>query len=262
MDAFLRSARNQGITVHDNSWDADAVLIWSVLWHGRMVGNRAVYDHYRSQGRPVIIAEVGALRRGHTWKIALDNVNGLGFYGHKSDLDPDRPARLGLRVKPTKRRADHVLIACQNSRSLQLEGLIDHTHWIYDQVAAIRAYTDRPLVVRPHPRSPMSLSFPQPDVSIQIPRKVAHTYDDFDLDLSCHAVININSGPGILAPLSGTPVVVDRSSLAWPITVGIQDLESPPVRDVDQWLIEIAHTEYEIPEIAQGLWLKRLRSRL
>lgn len=259
---MLRSARHQGISVHDNSLDADAVLLWSVLWSGRMAANQQVYEHYRALGRPVIIAEVGALRRGQTWKIALDNVNGSGFYGHQTDLDPDRPARLGLRVQKPARRGDHVLIACQNSRSLQLRTIGDQAQWIYDRVADLRTYTDRPIVIRPHPRSPMNLRFTQPGISQQIPRKLSHTYDDFDLDLGCHAVVNINSGPGILAPLAGTPVIVDRTSLAWPISISMDEIETAPDCDIDQWLIEIAHTEYEIPEIAQGLWLKRLRSRL
>lgn len=262
MEALLRSARANGIRVVDNSWDADAVLLWSVLWSGRMRANKDIYEHYRQQGRPIIIAEVGALQRNHTWKIAVDNVTAEGFYGHQQDLDSDRPRKLGLIRSRAKLPAEHVLIACQNSHSLQMRAVGDHVQWIDQMVTHIRAHTDRPILVRPHPRSPLSWRSTQRGVTIQIPRKSPHSYDDFDLDLACHAVININSGPGIQAAIGGTPVVVDSSSLAYPVSISIQDLESPPDRDIDQWLIEIAHTEYVIPEIEQGLWLKRLRSRL
>jgi len=262
IEALLASCRDHDIRVVDNSLDADAVLLWSVLWSSRMRANQEVYQHYRSTGRPVIIAEVGALRRNHTWKIALDNINGLGYYGHTQDLDPDRPRRLGLAISKPAHRKDHVLVACQNSHSLQMQAVGDQISWIHARIQDIRRHTDRPIRVRPHPRSPMHMRFDSPGVTIEIPRKRPHTYDDFDLDLGCHAVVNVNSGPGLLAPLTGTPVMVDTSSLAWPLSITAGEIEKPPEKDLDQWLIEIAHTEYEIPEIAQGSWLRRLHSKL
>ena len=259
---MLKSARDHGIKVQDNSQDADAVLLWSVLWTGRMRANRDIYEHYQASGRPVIIAEVGALRRNHTWKIAVDNVTRVGYYGHEQDLDPDRPRKLGLAIQRTTNRADHVMIACQNSHSLQMAAVGDQAAWIQERITEIRRYSDRPIRVRPHPRSPLAITARAKAVTIEIPRKIAHTYDDFDLDLNCHAVVNINSGPGILAPLSSTPVMVDRTSLAWPINMTVQDIESPPDVDRDRWLIQMSHTEYLISEIEQGLWLRRLQSRL
>lgn len=260
--ALLRSARASGIQVLDNSWDADAVLLWSVLWHGRMRPNQQVYEHYRRQERPVIIAEVGSLRRNHTWKVAVNNITADGYYGHDRDLDPDRPKSLGLSFKTYRQRAAHVLVACQNSHSLQLCSVGDQSAWIDKVLTDLRRVSDRPIRIRPHPRSPLPARFSHSNVEIEIPRKVPHTYDDFNLDLACHAVININSGPGIQAGLAGTPVVVDRSSLAHPVSISIQHIESPPDLDREQWLIEISHTEYAIPELEQGLWLKRLRSGL
>ena len=262
IDALLRSARDEGIRIQDNSWDADAVLIWSVLWHGRMRHNQKVYEHYRRHGRPIIIAEVGALKRNHTWKIAIGNVTADGYYGHQQDLDADRPRKLGLIKSRERLPAPHVLIACQHSHSLQMAAVRDQNAWISQAVAQTRQHTDRPVIVRPHPRSPLSWRPIHSGVTVQVPCKTPHSYDDFDLDLACHAVININSGPGIQAAIAGTPVIVDRSSLAAPMSISIQDIEHPPERDRDQWLIEISHTEYAIPEIEQGLWLKRLRSRL
>ena len=74
MSAVLDSLQAQGIVTQENSMHADAVVIWSALWAGRMRNNLAVYEHYRQQGRPVIFVEVGALHRDHTWKIAVDTL--------------------------------------------------------------------------------------------------------------------------------------------------------------------------------------------
>ena len=72
--AILASLQRNGITVVQDSMDADAVIIWSVLWAGRMSKNKSVYEHYRAQGKPVIVVDIGALHRGDTWKVAVNNI--------------------------------------------------------------------------------------------------------------------------------------------------------------------------------------------
>jgi len=42
----------------------------------------------------------------------------------------------------------------------------------------------------------------------------------------------------------------------------LADIEKPYTLDREQWLTEICHTEYTVQEIKQGLWLRRLQSRL
>ena len=74
MTAVIASLRRAGHACVENSLDADAAVIWSVLWSGRMAGNQAVYTHYRTQGKPVIVIDIGALYRGETWKIAVNNI--------------------------------------------------------------------------------------------------------------------------------------------------------------------------------------------
>jgi hypothetical protein len=88
MTAVLDHLRLKGIEIQENSWDSDAAIIWSVLWHGRMAPNELVYAHYRSLGKPVIILDVGALIRGETWKLAVNNITAEGYYGHTTNLDP------------------------------------------------------------------------------------------------------------------------------------------------------------------------------
>ena len=80
VSAVLDCLQARGIQTQENSMTSDAAIIWSVLWAGRMSANQAVYEHYRSQGRPVIIIEIGALYRGNTWKIAVNNILKLEKY--------------------------------------------------------------------------------------------------------------------------------------------------------------------------------------
>jgi hypothetical protein len=260
LNAFLTSCRQQGIATVENSQDADMAVIWSVLWNGRMKGNEEIYHHYRSQNKPVVIIDVGTLNRGVTWKVAVNHINRSGYYGHHADLDQDRPAKLGIHLQTPKHATPEIVIAAQHSRSLQVSDINVET-WISNQVAQLRQHTDRPIVVRPHPRSAIKL-LGLPGVSMQIPEHVVGTYDSFDLVLNCHAIVNYNSGPGIQAAIAGVRPIVDQSSLASPVSISIADIEKPYEVDRTQWLVELSHTEYTQEEIQQGLCLKRLWDKL
>jgi hypothetical protein len=246
----------------ENSWTSDAAVIWSVLWHGRMRANQEVYQRYRDQRRPVIIIDVGALYRGTTWKIAVDNINALGYYGHQQDLDWDRPKKLGISLGYTWPGDPSILIAAQHGSSLQVEGLESIESWIRQQIQQLRQYTDRPIKIRPHPRYKLDLSKIDQHVAIETPCKLTDTYDSFNLRFDYQALINYNSGPGIQAAIEGCPVLVDKSSLAYPISITHKEIDSRLQRDRDRWLVEICHTEYTLQEIKQGRWLKRLADRL
>ena len=260
MAAMLESLRHAGIDPAENSMTSDAVILWSVLWSGRMAKNRAVYQHYRSQGRPVIVIDIGSLRRGTTWKVAINNITAEGYYGHTQDLDWDRPARLGINLGTVHRLGSHVVIAAQNSASLQVQDLSSMEAWIAQQVALIRAHTDREIRVRPHPRCRLAVSQLPQGIAVEFPRRVPDTYDSFDLQFDCHAMVNYNSGPGIQAAIQGVRPLVHSSSLAHPVSMSVSDIERPYETDRSQWLVEICHTEYTVEEIRQGSWLQRLDS--
>jgi hypothetical protein len=259
MEAVLDCLQAAGHETQENSWCADAAVIWSVLWSGRMSANKAVHAHYRSLGLPVIIVEIGALYRGNTWKISVNNVTADGYYGHQTQLDWDRPRKLGISLATQTVTTPEIVIALQHVKSLQVESIANMTQWVHDTVAILRHHTDRPIVLRPHPRC----SIPLPaGVAVQQPRRVANTYDSYDMHYNCYAVVNHNSGPGIQAAIAGVRPIVDATSLAAPVAVQYADIEKPYTVNRDLWLTQICHTEYTVSEIKAGLWLNRLAPAL
>ena len=262
MTAMLESSRRAGIIVMENSLAADAAIIWSVLWSGRMSLNREVYQHYRNQNKPVIVIDVGSLHRGITWKVAINNITAEGYYGHTENLDWDRPRRLGIHLSQVKPAGSPVVIAAQNSASLQTQSVISMEQWVMQQIAGVRSCSDREIRVRPHPRSKLRLHTLPAGVTLESPRPVPNTYDAFDMRFDCHAMINLNSGPGIQAAVHGVRPIVHSSSLAHPVSISIDNIDQPYDIDRDRWLVEICHTEYTQEEIHEGLWLKRLSDRL
>lgn len=259
MTALLNSLRSAGHELQENSMSADAVLIWSVLWSGRMAANQAVYRHYRSLNRPVVVADIGTLQRGTTWKVAVNNINAQGYYGHQDQLDWDRPKKLGLILKTPANPKPHVTIAAQHSKSEQSSG-IDFNQWAREQIQILKRNTDRPIHVRPHPRCRLDIA--GLGVTVEQPAKIPGTYDSFDLALDCHAIVNYNSGPGIQAAIAGVRPIVHNTSLAYPVSVGYADIEQAYITDRDLWLTQISHTEYTLNELEQGLWLNRIHPAL
>ena len=257
MQAMLNSLRRAGHIIEPNSQDADAAIIWSVLWSGRMAPNKQVYENYKAQNKPVIIVDVGALYRGETWKVALNHINQLGYYGHTENLDMDRPRKLGISLAVNLSRNPAILIAAQHKFSLQLANQ-NHESWIMEQVEAIRGVSDRPIVIRPHPRSPLQMDKLNKIITIEKPQKLDNTYDSFNIHFDYHAVVNYCSGPGIQAAISGTRTIVGDYSLALPVSVAVENLDRPYDINRDQWLIEICHTEYTLEELGKGVWLTRL----
>lgn len=261
MSAVLDCLQARGIQTQENSMTADAAIIWSVLWDGRMAANQAVYEHYRSQGRPVIIIEIGALYRGNTWKIAVNNINAEGYYGHLDNLDWDRPKKLRISLATQFNPQPNIIVALQHNRSLQVTGL-DMNSWLHSTLNILKNSTDRPVTVRPHPRCRLALNNLPQGVVVETPNKLPNTYDSFDMHYDCHALVNYNSGPGIQAAIAGVRPVVELTSLAYPVGVGFADIEQPYTRDRELWLAQICHTEYTVDELRKGTWISRVAPAL
>jgi hypothetical protein len=256
--AFEQGLRACGHNYVKHDMDADVAVIWSHLWSGRMKYNQAVWNEFRRNGRDVIILEVGMLRRGITWKMGLNGVNRRARFGE--GRIPNRATQLGLELKPWQ-QGQNIVIAAQRSDSEQWTGLPSANKWLEETVAKIKRFSDRPIVVRPHPRQSLAVI---PGVTVRNPKPIANTYDSFDFDAelaNAWAVINENSGPGSQATIAGVPAFVGIDSLAAPVAnLDLAEIEKPWMPDRTAWLETIAHTEWTVEEIASGVPIKRLIS--
>jgi hypothetical protein len=245
--------------IEHNSMDssADVAVIWSQLWHGRMKANQGVWDSFRRSGRPVVVAEVGMLRRGSTWKLGLNGTGSTAYYG--PDVIPGRADYLRIATQPWTNSGLNIVIAAQRSDSEQWTGQPPTVAWLTETANKIRQYTDRPIVVRPHPRQRIGNI---PGCVIEMPQPIQGTYDNFDYERclsTAWAVVNHNSGPGSQAVLNGVPAFVDASSLAADVgNLDLSSIEQPMRPDRSEWLEKLAQTEWYIEEIASGLPLQRL----
>ena len=265
-DAFRAGAASLGWHCVDNDDSADVDVIWSVLWNGRMAQNKAIWDRARLQSKPVVVLEVGGIKRGTTWKVGLNGINRDAFFGDAGN-DSRRSDLLNLRLKPWRTDGEFILIAGQHDKSLQWQGMPSVSNWFLQTYDTIRKHTDRPILFRPHPRCRLPhIERGLRHVYRQEPVKIGGTYDDFDMGFNnVHATISYSSNPGIHSILEGVPAFVGPASLAYDASNDIDSLhniENPLMPDRTQWLNDYAHTEYTVDEIAQGIPLKRLTSKL
>ena len=265
-DAFAHSCEVAGHTVAWNNPNSDVDVIWSVLWNGRMAQNKAIWDKARLQSKPVIVLEVGGIKRGTTWKVGLNGINRDAFFGDAGN-DSRRSDLLDLRLKPWRTSGKFILIAGQHSKSAQWQDMPSISNWFLDTYDEIRKHTDRPILFRPHPRCRLEhIERGLRHVYRQDPVQIKGTYDDFDMGFDdVYCTISHSSNPGIHSILNGVPAFVSNHSLAYPVANDIDflhDIENPLMPDRTQWLNDYAWTEFTVEEIAQGIPLKRLTSFL
>ena len=248
------------------SMDADAALIWSVLWFGKMASNRRVWEHYREQGKPVIVIEVGGLSRNETWKLGINGINRDAEFGLSLGVNPDRVKKLGMETC-TWQKTDkpYILVCGQHGHSLQWENMPAMETYFKNTVTEIRKYSDKPIVLRSHPRFRERIHFAVEDENWflnnncewNIAKHVQKTYDSFDLEdqlkETCYTV-SYSSNAGISSIIQGIPSVVSEHSLAYDMSSNFNELKYP---DREDWLINMANVEYFADEI--GSQWQRIR---
>ena len=258
-DAVKLGLLKLGHTVDENNIDTDIPVIWSLLWHGRMIKNKIVWDKFRSQNKKVLVIEVGGIKRNSTWKVGINGINRLADFGPKNN-DDTRVAQLGLDIRPWRTQGEHILLCLQHDKSEQWKNMPPLEQYVLETVQRLRQHTDRKIIVRSHPRCILPAQLRLDNVVYEIPKQIDNTDDDFDLNFSnAWAVVSWSSNPGIHAVLNGIPAFVGEQSLAYDVANhDFSTINSPKTPDRQQWLNDYVHTEWTTEEIAQGIPFSRL----
>ena len=135
-------------------------------------------------------------------------------------------------------------------------------------ILAVRKVTDKPIVVRSHPRFREGLHwscdtewYKKQGVTWNIPKHIQQTYDSFDLEhmlKHTYCTISHSSNAGISSVIEGVPAVVSEHSLAFEVGTQLDTWLSKP--DRANWLNKMTYIEWFPDEI--GIQWLRLRDRL
>ena len=139
--------------------------------------------------------------------------------------------------------------------------------WIGDQITTIRKYTQRPILVRPHPRN--QIQFVEDDyknVKLRLPKRDFKTYDDTDFKATLErtwAVVNHSSNPAMEAVINGVPVFVSEDSLCHDVgNTSLADINTPAMPARQKWANKLSYTEWFPEEIEKGIPWRRLKQNL
>jgi hypothetical protein len=233
-----------------------------------MAKNKTVWDHFTKQGKPIIVLEVGALKRNITWKVAVGGINNEAYFGHATNNDSDRLTSLGIIIQDWKDTKDSnsIIICGQHQSSHQWRNMPPVSDWISNTIQEIRQHTDRPIKVRSHPRYSFNFNNTTTNVVRSIPKRIDAVQDfyDFGAELSkAHCVVNWSSNPAIEAALAGVPVFTGPDSLAHAVANHSFDkIETPIKPDRQQWANDLAYTEWTVDEIAKSIPLVRILNKI
>jgi len=267
-DAFITSLQNAGeqLYINKSADNADVAVIWSVLWRGRMEQYKKIWDRYRSQGKPVIVLEVGGLRRNKSFKIGINGINRDADFANQ-EFDDQRWPLFGHELRPWNPTGELIVICGQHDTSEQWKGMPRMSTWIEQQINEIRKYTQRPILVRPHPRNQINFDETKfKNVKIRVPKRDFRTYDDTDFKATLGrtwAVVNHSSNPAMEAVIQGIPVFVSESSLCHEVgNTHLYEINKPAMPNRFTWANQLAYTEWFEDEIEQGLPWARIKKRL
>jgi hypothetical protein len=172
-----------------------------------------------------------------------------------------------MEFQPWKQTGNVIVILGQHINSEQWKGLPNMKKWITQQIREIRKYTDRPILIRPHPRNPVEVAVDEfKNIRVSHPKRDWATYDDTDFKKilkSTWAVVNHSSNPAIESVIGGIPVFVSESSLCYDVgNHGYTDINRPAMPNREQWAHRLAYTEWWTDEIREGKPWERIRKRI
>jgi len=266
-EAFIESLKKAGDEVQiDEDKNSDVAVIWSVLWQGRMAKNRKIWNDCQNKNKPVVVLEVGGIKRNETFKVGINGVNREADFANQS-VDSERWKKFNIELKPWAQTGEEIIVCGQHHNSHQWRNNPKMPNWFEQQISEIRKHTDRPIIVRPHPRNTINIDITKfKNVEVIVPKRDPNTYDDTDFNQklkNAWAVVNHSSNPAMQSVFNGIPVFVSEASLSYDVgNSSLADINNPKMPDRQNWANSLAYTEWTTEEIKQGLPWERIKNRL
>jgi hypothetical protein len=165
---------------------------------------------------------------------------------------------LGISLHPPQNNPNgHILICMQRDGGFAMKAL-DPLVWLQQKITEIRKYTDRTIMVRPHPGAYKPIDFLQFRTKHYKTRGVLvlepSTAPLTDNLQQAHAAVFFNSSASVAAACAGIPVFADDSScVSWSVANrDIAKIESPEQFNRQQWIYDLAAAHWSDEDASEG----------
>lgn len=175
-------------------------------------------------------------------------------------------AHTGIQLQKTKKKGKHILICLQRNGGWSM-GEIDVQDWIVNTVQNIQKYTDRPIVIRPHPGDKKAVDYLNHRFNrLKHLRNTTLSpfnrslYEDLD---SCWAVVNHNSSSIVGPIIQGYHAFITDPAKSQCKEVAHHDfslIETPQLFDRQRWLERISMFHWNFEELENGSCWKHMRN--
>lgn len=167
---------------------------------------------------------------------------------------------LNIQLKPTRTRDGYILVGMQRDGGFSMKAL-SPLNWLANKIQEIRKYTNREIVVRPHPGK-----FDMKEFAPFQNKSNVRVVDPLQSTLlenlqGAHSAVFFNSSASVAAVLEGVPVFVDdASAVTWSVAHHtISQIESSRVFEREQWLWDLATAHWSDADAQAGrIWQKFL----
>ena len=226
-----------------------------------------ILEQQRQQGKRTVIADSNLFLYNdiknplHYLRYSYDGI--FPNTGEYCDSDPD-PSRwhtiqkeMNIHVRPWRTSGNHILLCLQRNGGWSMggTGVVD---WAANTILELRKYTDRPIVIRPHPGDKHAAqyigNFPPTgplknvvveDSTVLLTRNLKH----------CWAAVAHNSSPTVGAAIEGVPIFVTdpmRSQCRDIANTDLSQIENPIMPDRTAWLHRISQFHWSHADLTSG----------
>lgn len=233
------------------------------------------YEYILNTGKPFIVSESEPFREYPGWlRFGWQDYGWCYGNFNNENVGAERwnkfENKTKINIKPWKSAGSNILIMGQKEGDSALVRLYDQGYksfydWAFKTIEQIRQITDRPIVVRPHPRGAgKSLNtfirrinrFSNVTISNNVKRGGNQGGLGLDADLqNAHCVVTFNSLSSVEAVVRGIPVIaLDGGCMTWPIAhKSLSDIENINYNiDIQEWKNKIAYTFWNKLEVKSG----------
>ena len=266
LQAFAEGARAQGasVLIQTELQVVDCCLAVILGWVGTKIRGphiqlrQNVIDHQRCAGHYIMPIDASCFKfvdtNSYFLRYSIDGVfyNTNNYANANSDGSKWQQiqTKLNLDLKPWRTEGDYVLVCLQRDGGWSMKGT-DMTDWTRQTVQRLRSITNRPILIRSHPKHKINLSklTGLPGVSESVNGSTLQQ----DLSNAWVAVF-CNSSSSVAAVLAGVPVFVDDDDcVAWSVAnKDLAQIESPAVPDRTQWLYDLSAAHWTDEESRSG----------
>jgi len=291
LENFAEGVRRVGHTVHvehGNTYTTSrlAVILGWVSDDGQAQNiqlRRTIIHQQRQQGYHTMCIDASCWKYLDDYGTYLRYSLGGPFYDTAEyanhDSGPEKWQEISSRLRvqlqePKISDSGYILICVQRDGGFAMKNL-DPLAWLDSKIQSIRAVTNRPIMVRPHPgtwldpaaqrlnkhgqKKSYTNKYHWQDFQPMIDRYAVQVIDPLtsrlqDNLVGAHSAVFFNSSSAVAAVCAGVPVFADDAScVAWSVAnKNIADIEQPQVFDKQQWLNDLAAAHWSDEDARAG----------